>query len=143
MYRGYTTNNNYREFPPLMMDGRSIVSSYNPNAVITEKIVRDENIKSNWEYRNFMTRNATDIRRFNYLDSLNDMGYTQTPATVLYGTPVSTPYQYKSVFDNYQAAGDIFPESDLKNLYMTREELNARKVAPVITREQAAIAGII
>jgi hypothetical protein len=143
MYRGYNTNNNYREFPPLMMDGRSIVSSYNPNAVITEKIVQDENLQTNWEYRNYMTRNADKVRRFNYLDSLNDMGYTQTPASVLYGAPVSTPYVYNSVSDNHQACGDVFPESDLKTLYMSREELNARKVAPVITKQQAAAAGIV
>jgi len=143
MYRGYNTNNIYNEFPPLMMDGRTIISSYNPNAIITEKMIKDENIESNWQYRRYMTHNADRIRRFNYLESLNDMGYTQTPASVLYGAPVSSPYLYKTPADKAAAPGDIFPESDLKNLYLTREELNSRKVAPVITAEQAAAAGIM
>lgn len=153
MYRGYTTNNLYTEFPPLMIDGRTITSSYNPNAVLTEAVIREENIQSNWEYRNFMTRNADKIRRFNYLDSLNDMGYTKTPASVLYGVPAhsavpkevvdeNSPYLYKSIMDKTRAARDVFPEGDLKNLYLSREELNARKVAPVVTQEQAIRAGI-
>lgn len=148
MYRGYSTNNIYTEFPPLMMDGRTITSSYNPNAVITESICREENIHSNWEYRKFMTQNADKIRRFNYLDSLNDMGYTKTPISILTGTAtqgsaVDVPYLYKNQFDTFKHPRDLFPESDLKNLYLSREELNSRKIAPVVTMEQAAKAGVV
>jgi len=153
MYRGYKTNNIYPDFPPLMSDGRSVTSSYNPNAVNSEKVIIENDLKTSWDYRNFLTRNATKIRDYNYLDALNDFGYTSTPAdVVVYGNPVSegaraaserdvnsgavaTPYLYKSVLDNTRQQRDVFSQdSDLKNIYLTREQLNSRKVAPILAR---------
>jgi len=153
MYRGYQTNNIYPDFPPLMNDGRSVTSSYNPNAVNSERIIIENGLKTNWDYRNFLTRNATKVRDYNYLDALNDFGYTSTPAdVVVYGKPVSegargasaraessgavaTPYLYKSVLDNTRQPRDVFSQdSDLKNIYLTREQLNSRKVAPILSR---------
>lgn len=150
MYKGYQTNNIYPDFPPLMNDGRSVTAAYNPNAVQTEQIVIENNLKTSWEYRNFLTRNATKVRDHNYLDALNEFGYTATPADiVVYGKPVSegargaaalrtggvdTPYIFTSVMDNNRRARDVFSsDSDLKTTYLTREQLNARRVAPVWT----------
>lgn len=154
MYKGYQTNNVYPDFPPLMKDGRSITSSYNPNAVNSEKVIIENGLKTSWEYRNFLTRNASKVRDYNYLDALNDFGYTSTPAdVVVYRKPVSegsrgaaairaensgavaTPYLYKSILDNKRQVRDVFSQdSDLKNIYLTREQLNSRKVAPILSR---------
>ena len=49
-YDGYSTNNQYSEFPPMMKDGRSIVSSWQPESHINKEIKKQNNIKSNWEY---------------------------------------------------------------------------------------------
>lgn len=148
MYKGYQTNNIYPDFPPLMNDGRSVTAAYNPNAVSSEQIILENGLKTSWEYRNFLTRNANKVREYNYLDALNEFGYTSTPAdVVVYGKPVSegargaaalrggvdTPYLFKSVLDNNRQQRDVFSQdSDLKSIYLTREQLNARKVAPIL-----------
>jgi hypothetical protein len=150
MYHGYQTNSVYPNFPPLMADGRSITASYNPNAVQTETIIQENGIKTSWDYRNFMTRNSEKIREFNYLDSLNEFGYTKTPADLVYGKPVSvgaqavaTPYIYTGVKDNFKQPRNAFAaDSDLKKMYLSREQLNARKVAPVWQPHGARIAPI-
>lgn len=149
MYKGYQSNNIYTDFPPIMNDGRSITSSYNPNAAQSEKIISENNLKTSFEYRNFLTKNANKIREHNYLESLNEFGYTITPADIIYNKPItegavnlekrgpvfidsSTPYTFSSVLDNKRQTRDVFShDSDLKRSYLSREELNSKKVAPI------------
>ena len=154
MYRGYSTNNIYEDSPPLMKDGRTITASYEPYAVVTEKIIRDANITSNWEYRNFMTRNANKIRNYNYKYALTDSGYVSRPIDLLdggcggeaaamggfakpYDINKSVPMLFNSIMDNRRVSEDVFSrDSDLKQSYLSREQLNARKIAPVVTQQQ-------
>jgi hypothetical protein len=58
---GYRTNNKYPEFPPLMNDGRAVTASYQPEAVLNEKLIRSNNIQSNWQYRRYLTNHAKEI----------------------------------------------------------------------------------
>ena len=73
---GYGTNNLYKDFPPLMSDGRSVVGGYTPEAVINKRIIQQYGIENNWHYRQFMTTNAKKIGEENYLLASNDIGYT-------------------------------------------------------------------
>jgi hypothetical protein len=63
---GYQTNNRFPDFPPLMADGRAVTSGWQPEAVINDRIIRDNNIKSNWQYRRFITEHANEIFKFNF-----------------------------------------------------------------------------
>ena len=47
---GYKANNQYRDFPPLMSDGRALIASYQPEAVINNQLLKETGIKTNWEY---------------------------------------------------------------------------------------------
>ena len=139
---GYKLNNKYASFPPLMMDGRSITSTWQPEAIINADLIDRNNIKSNWEYRNFLTQNATEIMKYNFLESANDVGYYKRPIdipsinsnTYIPSQNTYTPYLYRSLTDNSQPTGYI--SSNLKDLYLSREELESRKISPVITQEQ-------
>jgi len=129
---GYATNAVYPGFPPLMSDGRSIVASDQPEAVLNNAILKEAGIQSNWEYRQYLTNQAKDIIRYNYRESANDIGYFKryqdTPAGY------SVPYAFPSFVSKENPKGYI--SSDLKSTYLTREQLQAQKVAPVITQEQ-------
>ena len=57
--RGYYTNNKYPEVPPLMSDGRAITAAWQHDAVTNAKLIEENNIKSNWAYRKYLTQNAT------------------------------------------------------------------------------------
>jgi hypothetical protein len=129
---GYGVNAVYPGFPPLMSDGRAIVASDQPEAVLNNALLKEAGIQSNWQYRQYLTNQAKDIMRYNYRESANDVGYFKR----YQDTPVgySVPYIYPSFISNDKPAGYV--SSDLKNTYLSREQLQAQKVAPVITQEQ-------
>ncbi len=104
--RGYTTNNIYNGVPPLMMDGRSVIASYQPEAWLNESLLKESGVKSNYEYRQYLVNNAKDIMRRNFEESANDCGYY--------------------VNSNQAPPARVRDTSDLKQLYMSREELNSR-----------------
>ena len=52
---GYSTNNQYSNIPPKMQDGRSLISSWQPETIANSYLLKKENIKSNWEYRKYLT----------------------------------------------------------------------------------------
>jgi hypothetical protein len=130
---GYNTNNLYPEFPPLMSDSRSLIASWQPETIINNGLVRDTGIKSNWEYRKYLTENAMDIMKYNMTEACNDVGYykryTEPPVSKL----PSGHHIYKSNMDNTSSG---IMSSDLKELYMSREQLNSRKISPGITQEE-------
>jgi hypothetical protein len=125
---GYQTNNRWPSFPPLMSDGRSVSSSWQPESTLNDNIVKENNIKSNWEYRKFLRANANQIMAHNFKEACNDTGYSVPRDQNM--RSVVTPYLYKSYFDNTQV---LQGDSDLKQLYLSREQLEARKVAPTVS----------
>ena len=128
---GYGANSVYNGFPPIMMDGRAIVASDQPEAVLNNALMKELGIKSNWEYRNYLTKNAKDIMSYNYRESSNDVGYFKR----YQDTPneYNVPFTYPSFISDERPNG--YQSSDLKQSYLSREQLNARKVAPVIKKE--------
>ena len=124
---GYNTNNKYPIFPPLMNDGRSVISSWNPESSINNKLRKENGIETNWDYRRFLTKNAVEIMEKNYNETANDTGstfITQPPSTS------NSPYLYDSINEKLPPVG--FENSDLKEMYLTREQLYSRKCAPTL-----------
>lgn len=137
--RGYKTNNKYPQFPPLMHDGRSVTASWQHDAVANAKIIADNNIRSNWEYRRFLTTNANSVMEQSFRESSNDLGYNSRFATApsiqsnqFVGT--STPMLFSSSYENQPVLGRSV--SDLKTNYLSREDLHNRQFSPVVTQDQ-------
>ena len=129
---GYHTNNRFPEFPPMMSDGRALISSWQPEAVVNDRIIKDNNIKSNWQYRKFIKQHANEILEYNLKEVCNDTGYfVMNPDRNIVGEP----YLYKSVDDNTKILG-LENNSDLKELYLSRERLDSRKIAPSMTQAE-------
>ena len=124
----YSGSNNIDfNFPPLMTDGRNY-ASWQPEAVINERIQQKEGIKSNWQYRQYITENGQDIMKTNTLEYCYTLGLPCHQTTN--ATPASNvPFLYKSIFDTSQP-GFGYCNSDLKNPYLTREQLQAKMVSP-------------
>jgi hypothetical protein len=125
-------------FPPVMMDGLTVTAAWQPEAVVNNHLIKEAGIDSNWKYRQFLTKNATKIMQKN-ADSMNeDIGFVNhyskgdlaAESTNLSG--IQTPRYYKSM----QESDNILPASDLKMLYLSREQLNAQKIAPAMSQEQ-------
>jgi hypothetical protein len=137
---GYNSNNKYSNFPPLMSDGRAIVASWQPESIINAELIETNNIKSNWEYRQYLQKNAKQIIEYNFREAATDVGYYKRPIDVpsiksnLVTGPHKTPYLYDSNLDNTKPFG--YTSSDLKEMYLSREQLESRKISPVITQDK-------
>lgn len=127
----YGANNQYKGFPPKMSDSRSLVSSSQPVS-ITDYYLKKNN--SNWAYREYLKNNAQDIQKEIQHKSLNDVGYYQRFIENVSEYPQTTspviPYFFSSIFDNNKPFG--YQNSDLKEIYLTKEQLNARLMSPKI-----------
>lgn len=127
------SNNIHFNFPPIMADGRNY-ASWQPEAVINERIQKQEGIQSNWAYRNYLQNNGIQIMKYNNLEACYDLGLD--PHYSSSKNPSSNvPYLYKSTYDS-SSPGYNYPTSDLKNPYLSREQLNARMIAPSISVNQ-------
>jgi hypothetical protein len=126
-YQG--SNNIHFDFPPIMMDGRNF-AKWQPGAKINEEIRKENNITSNWKYRQYLTENADSIIKSNQLESCDNSCYC--PALKTTEPTQNTPFLYKSCVDKSQPYG--YETSDLKNIYLSSYELQSRMVAPSITQ---------
>jgi hypothetical protein len=123
------SNNIHLNFPAMMEDGR-LYTSYVPESVLNKKIKQQENIQSNWQYRQFLQKNAESVIKLNHGEYCNDLGlvpHVYTNKTV----SSNVPYSFRSTFDNTSPGYDYYT-SDLKNPYMSREQLQARMISPYI-----------
>jgi len=135
------SNNIHFNFPPIMMDGRNY-ATWQPGAVVNDKIRENNNITSNWDYRTFLQKNAVKIMQANSVSSCNNCGacpvmYTGAQNPV---TQSNTPYVFSSALDNSQPFG--YETSDLKNVYLSRHELQSRMMAPSISQSEYLTRGI-
>lgn len=89
-------------------------------------------VKTNSQYRQFLTENADSIVKANQLEACDNCCYCPAMRT---GEPISnTPFLYTSCMEKSQPYG--YEDSDLKNLYLSSYELQCRMVAPIITQDQ-------
>ena len=135
---GYNTNNQYPQFPPKMSDGRALIASWQPEAVVNNQIIKENGIQSNWQYRKYLTANAKSIMTKDFTEACNDVGYysryVNEPVSPLQNNGAVYPFGYSSYVDNSKPFG--YAGGDLKDIYLSREQLEARKVSPAITQEQ-------
>lgn len=119
-----TASNNNR----IYMYSKSDYASWQPQAVVNNQIRHDEGIKSNWQYRQYMTNNTNYIMKYNTEEAIYESG--NNPYTLVNIEPVQkTPYLYKSV-QQIQGPPLSYGESDLKKSYLEKERVQARLIAP-------------
>jgi len=126
----YSGSNNIDfNFPPIMTDGRNY-ATWQPDAVVNERIQAKEGIQTNWGYRQFLQNNGLQIMNYNTQEACYTLGLD--PHYDTNSTPSSNvPYTFKGTFDTSRP-GFGYCNSDLKNPYLTSQQLNARLVAPSI-----------
>jgi hypothetical protein len=115
-----------------MKDGRNF-SSWQPDAIVNNRIQAKEGIQSNWRYRQYLQQHSIQIMNYNTMESCYTLGLD--PHTKTDRTPSdNVPYKFNGVFDTSKP-GFGYCNSDLKNPYMSREQLNSRLVSPSIHPE--------
>ena len=123
----YSATNNYNfNFPAIMSDGRTY-SSWQPDALVNERIQKQENIQSNWQYRQYLQHNGLQIMNYNSSEACYDLGldsHVQTDKT----PSDNVPFKFRNTFDTSRP-GYGYCNSDLKNPYLSSEQLNSRLVS--------------
>lgn len=117
----YTPNNvKDTKVPGVTCDGR-IFTDYTTESTVNETIKKQNNIKTNEEYRRFLVNHTSSIIQTNY-DSMikqNDTHYGNNQ--ISYGPPKL----YSSVQDDSKPFG--YEDSVPKQMYISREQLNDKK----------------
>ena len=123
------SNNIHFNFPPIMADGRNF-AQWQPDAVVNNRIQQKEGIANNWSYRQYLQQNGLQIMNYNTTAACYELGldpHIQTGKT----PSDNVPYTFKSTFDTGKP-GFGYCNSDLKNPYLSREQLNSRLISPSI-----------
>ena len=116
---GYSTNNVYANFPPLMSDGRNIISGFQPESATNQFLLEKLGIQSNWQYRQYLQNNAKDIMKYNCMNMANDVGYINRFDGESKGPNV--PTSFTTMSDNTRSN-----QSDLMQTYLSREQLQQK-----------------
>ena len=132
----YQSNNKYTNFPPIMNDGRSVHAAWQPGAVVNEAIRKENNIKSNWQYRKYLVENSEEIKSHNFKQACNDVGYyvRNENKEIDNLSPYLPPKMYKDFNEPISHRGAM--PSDLKQMYLTKEQLQAKQVIPSMTQAE-------
>jgi hypothetical protein len=85
---------------------------------------------NNAQYREYMVKNARKIMEADFRNASNDVGYYERFADNIRAqndtqSVSGAPYLYADTADNTRPLG--YSDSDLKAVYLTREELDARR----------------
>ena len=122
------SNNIHFNFPPLMDDSRQF-TDWRQGSVINETIKKKNNITNNWEYHDYLIRNSNNIVHQNMKSALKNCCNYDTPYNNK--SMNNTPFLFTP--SNIQSVPYGYSNSDLKNIYLSREKLNTRSSTPFIT----------
>jgi hypothetical protein len=123
--------------PPIMSDGRNY-STWQPESIINQDLQQKSGLSSNWEYRRYLQKNANDIMKYNQMDTVQSSGNY----SINYNNGTNnknnnnnnnnnSPFIFTSTHDK-SIPSYAYNNSDLKQNYLSREQLNARLISPSI-----------
>jgi hypothetical protein len=132
----YTASNNiHHNFPPMMSDGRSY-TSWDAASIVNGLIKDNSKLKTNWDYRNYLTDNSHKIDKSDKLVSCFMTENLEDDGMFIKSNP---PYLYSNMKDVSRPNG--YQSSDLKDEYLSRYDLQSRRNTPILSQEQMLKAG--
>lgn len=103
---------------------------YQAESVVNTNLQKNANITSNWNYRQYLQKNANDIMKYNSYEAI----YTSGNNPYILRNHIQgelTPFLYKSTHDN-SVAKVSNPNTDLRNAYLEKEQFKSRMISPSI-----------
>ena len=124
------SNNIHFNIPPLMSDGRHY-TTFDPSCKANNELRDSLGIKNNYEYRQYLIHNGNNVAKKNKESACNECSQCVKEAAQ---APPQQKYLFKNCADQSRPYG--YEGSDLKNLYFSRQALQSRLKAPIMTQEQ-------
>jgi hypothetical protein len=120
-----------------MSDGRSIVANGRSEPLEHNALLKEQGMTNNAQYRDYMIKNAKQIMMNEYRNSSNDTGFSEEGRFADYllasVAPVAKAKDSKQMpYQGHQGQGGriTYKQSDLKDIYLTREQLFERRNYP-------------
>ena len=122
-----------------MSDGRSIVANGKSEPLEHNALLKKQGMTNNAQYRDYMIKNAKQIMMSEYRNASNDTGFSEEGrfADYLLASVASAPKAKDSKqLPVHQGQGQgptdriTYKQSDLKDIYLTREQLFERRNYP-------------
>tara|TARA_X000000950_G_C13621588_1_gene539640 strand:+ start:223 stop:630 length:408 start_codon:yes stop_codon:yes gene_type:complete len=121
------SNNIYFNLPALMSDGRANTFQ-DPACELNNSLKKSAGINNNYDYRQYLIKNGTDMIKRNFNDSAK-----YSHITYRNNNNVFNKYLYKSSRDRSKPYG--YESSDLKEMYLSRRELQSKLVGPIVNQQ--------
>lgn len=119
------SNNIHINKPPLMADGREFIN-LDPSCEANNRLKKFLNLGTNYEYRQYLIHNGNSLINQNRMTA-----FMQNKNNKINGPlEVNNKYIFQSVGDETRPFG--YENSDLKNLYLSRQQLQAKMEAPIL-----------
>ena len=122
------SNNIHKNMPPLMSDSRQF-TNFDPNCEANNKLKKSLNLQSNYDYRQYLIGNGMSLIKKNNNCALNT-NINSSIGDGEFKNLNTNKYLFNNVFDNNRPFGYV--GSDLKNIYLSRQQLQARMDAPFV-----------
>jgi len=128
------SNNLYFDSPPLMSDERAF-TSYDPMNVVNDDIRLKYDIKSNYDYRQFLINHGDKIIKQNQKEAVFSNGLSRFDTYDMDILRVNEgKYLHKDVHDTHRPYG--YETSDLKETYLQRQQIQDRLNTPVLNQSE-------
>ena len=110
-------------------------ASWQPDAVINNKIHQESGITSNWKYRQYIQNNANHIMKYNSMEYIYasgnnpyfDQGSSNVEPSAKQGEPsANVPHRFSSLHDPSYG----FSNSDLKQDFLKKQQMSSRMISP-------------
>lgn len=124
------SNNVHPNFPAMMSSG-DLYTDYTESCKMNNEIKQKAGIKTNYNYRQWLIKNADSVMKNNMdmaRDQCCDGGDKFAPVAN------SVKHLFKNCSDKSKPFG--YEESDLKNLYLSRTDLESRLRAPIMSQAE-------
>lgn len=107
-------------------------ASWQPDAVINNKIHVESGITSNWKYRQYMQNNAKHIMKYDSMEYVYASG--NNPYTDIYTDTNNSNSNSNSkvpfMFTSLHEPNNGFSNSDLKQEFLKKQQMSARMISP-------------
>lgn len=128
------SNNIHFDKPARMSDGR-LYRNFDPSSTANNDLKNKLGIKSGYEYRQYLMKNGNYLIRKNFDSFINNS--SKQDENILNRVLNDGKYLFKNLEDKSMPYG--YETSDLKNVYLSRQELNSKLTAPIMTQDQMLI----
>ena len=124
------SNNIHFDYPAIMSDGR-LFTSRDPACMRNSMIKQSAGITDNYQYRQYLIHNGNQVAQKNSQLACKESSQCIREAQQ---APKTQKYLYKDCADRSRPYG--YENSDLKNMYVSRQAQNSKLQAPLLTQEQ-------